>query len=249
LFLALSELVPLKKLVLATWIGAFAVSGASAADLATDQPLPAPPNEPYVYDWSGFYVGAHAGWSGSTVDTTDLDGVTAPFPDFVVGDIDFHGFSGGVLAGYDWQIGNLVLGVEADWASGGDGDSTFDIVENDEYLEWDTEWTATARARLGWAFDNLLLYGTGGGAWADIGKFGYTDRDEPLDFQSDETLHGWVLGGGVGWGITPNVIVRAEYLHYDFDTVDLPLLYPDDIGPIRYDLTMDTVRAALIWKF
>lgn len=239
----------MKKLFYAAVLHTIACNAASAADLVADQQLPAPPVDAAGYDWSGFYIGAHGGWSASNVDATDLQGVLLPFPQYVVDDIDFHGFVGGVLAGYDWQIDNLVFGIEAEWASGGDGESTFDLVEHNEFLEWQTDWTATARARLGWSFDNVLLYGTGGAAWADIGKFGYVDRAFPMEFQSDTRLHGWVLGGGMSWGITQNMIVRAEYLHYDFDSVVLPLLYPDNVGPTKYDLTTDTVRAALIWKF
>lgn len=166
--------------------------------------------------WTGFYVGAHlgAGWSDFEDDTSFLG--------FDLGsalDDDRNAFFiGGLQAGYNWQTGPLVLGVEADVSFANMeedvsiGDRRFGVKATAE-----TDLMATARARVGYAFDRFMVYGTGGVAIthvetdvrANLGPFGLRSGD-------GQSYVGWVVGAGVEGQITPNLSARLEYLYADF---------------------------------
>ncbi|HEX9903335.1 MAG TPA: outer membrane beta-barrel protein [Propylenella sp.] len=85
--------------------------------------------------------------------------------------------------GMNWQWNNFVLGAEGDgsWVDFGGADAI-----------------GSARLRAGFAFDRVMVYGTGGAAFDDFSDVG------------------WVAGGGAEFALTPNWILGAEYLHYDF---------------------------------
>lgn len=172
---------------------------ALAADLPVYDPPPieAPAAAP-VYDWSGFYVGAHGGYSWAEADVA------------IIGTID--DFDGGLVGGQlgaNWQWNMLVLGIEGDasWTfadtSVGLGALTVNV---------DEEWISSARGRIGAAFNRFLVYGTGGAAWVGI------DVDVPGIGGDSNTHFGWVAGGGGEVMLTQNVSFGVEYLHYEFDS-------------------------------
>jgi outer membrane immunogenic protein len=108
------------------------------------------------------------------------------------------GFAGGTL-GYNWQTGNFVLGVEADaaWADVG---ATVGVIESR------IRDMGTVRGRVGYAFDSVLIYGTGGFAWAD--------NRLSIAGLSDNKIHtGWTAGAGVEVMFAPKWSVKAEYLY------------------------------------
>jgi outer membrane immunogenic protein len=202
---------------------ALAASAASAADLPARAAPPAPVFSAVpVFTWTGFYIGANAGWGWRDDDeetviltpgagTPGLAG-TLFFPDNGDG-----GFTGGGQIGYNYQIGSFVVGVEADiqWADTQDDEDvrfvagpgftgTFvpGVFESNA-----PEWWGSVRARLGVAFDRVLVYGTGGLAY------------------SDDTA-GWALGAGVEWALPANwfgssaVTFGIEGLWLSFDDDD-----------------------------
>jgi opacity protein-like surface antigen len=200
---------------------------AMAADMRRS--FPAEPMAPGDYDWTGFHVGAHAGdsWStsgGSTVNTlsgTASESIYANPP-------DWHG---GIQVGYDTMLPlRLVLGVEADVSSGGtkiahitDASGT----SADQTTVFDGE---SVRGRLGYAFDNILLYGTGGWAWSS-NQYIRTQLTGALNLATAGTdeavntyLGGWTAGGGVAVALAQNWNVFAEYRYVDYgsSTVMLP---------------------------
>jgi opacity protein-like surface antigen len=89
-----------------------------------------------------------------------------------------------------------------------------------------TQWRASARARLGYIWpNNMMWYATGGAAWANIEYAGQEAAELPIaatDFRSVTSFHttknGWVVGGGAEWMATPNILLRAEYLYYSFNS-------------------------------
>ncbi|MGF1619389.1 MAG: outer membrane protein [Rhodomicrobiaceae bacterium] len=98
-------------------------------------------------------------------------------------------FAGGIQIGYNWQKhGPWVFGVEADYS--------FIDAELVDYM-------ASIRGRVGYAFDNLLVYGTGGIAFTE------------QDFLGD--LVGWTAGLGMDYKLTQNISVGAETLYYNFE--------------------------------
>ncbi len=261
-------------------------AGAHAADLA---PAPRYVKAPAAaagpaWNWSGFYIGADVGGVAQT---------TSGVSDFFQPLIDDGGASpnnpqsqspsssaviGGVHAGYNWQISNWVLGVEGDWqwtdakssfcrqtdsfggVCGSDSDRGFVTINSE------TRGIGTIRGRLGYAFDRVLFYGTGGVAFADL--HGSITADCPTgcgnngnpnltsaNFSTIKT--GWVAGAGMEWMLSPNWILRSEYLHVDVGTVsdkmNLDQANCDGDGPCgaswsrnnRYDIG----RVGLSYKF
>jgi outer membrane immunogenic protein len=147
----------LKKILsLCAALTAFALaSPANASDMPVRGPLykyaPAPAP---VFNWSGFYVGAHAGYG---------------FGDFFGADID--GFTGGFQLGYNWQFSrNIVFGIEAD-VTGTDINGAFGA------LPFHVDYLGTARARIGYTWDRTMIYGTGGVAFTRSSLVGVHDND------------------------------------------------------------------------
>jgi outer membrane immunogenic protein len=183
----------------------------SAADLAVKARPYAPVAEP-VYTWTGFYVGANAGLGGDKVDypisalggTADLN-LTS-----------FGGFGGGQV-GYNYQFGgNWVAGVEAD-IQGTNMKSRLAATIGPVSLSAGTEmkYFGTVRGRLGYAYNNILLYATGGYAY---GSEDTTLSAAPLvTFSRRADLSGWTAGGGVEWAANNNWSFKTEYLYLRFD--------------------------------
>jgi outer membrane immunogenic protein len=239
--------------------------------LATDLPLPmytkAPPTPAVTppYDWSGFYVGGHLGylWGRTHVDD---DGVTAER------NARTDGVIGGAMLGYNWQINRVVLGLEGDfgWTNahgvgaettdpgGGTGGSnagddgggttaTLVPVITHAPNHYDVRWTSHLRGRVGYAFDNWLIFAAGGFAAADLN---FREGAISIDFvptpNSGGKYYGWSIGGGVEWAFTRNLFARVEYFYDSYGHKD----YVGALGDrYRVSLTGQTVRGALGFKF
>jgi len=176
-----------------------AATAASAADLSL-APIykapPAPAASP-VYNWSGFYLGINGGggW-GHSYWQANATG------------IDLSGAQVGGTAGYNWQFGHAVLGLEgdADW-------SNFKGTSNSALCPFgcttsDT-WLSTVRGRAGYAFGGVLPYVTGGLAVGDI------RASTPGFATQSATNAGWTLGGGIEAALSQNWSAKVEYLYVD----------------------------------
>jgi outer membrane immunogenic protein len=130
------------------------------------------------------------------------------------------GFLGGVQIGYNFQSGNFVYGLEADFglSTAKKTQTTFTGGYN-----WSTDTGidafGTARLRLGYAFDRAMVYGTGGLAYAKVrdslqGDTGYA-------WSGTSWRAGWTAGGGVEYAVNRNWSVKGEALYYDLGSQDL----------------------------
>ena len=208
-------------------------SAAHAADMAVKAPSP-----PLIApNWTGFYVGGHAGWAFADADATSRTD-TGALPFFVPARFDLSGngpLFGGQL-GYNWQASNWVLGVEADITgsriSGFESQVPRRVIDAaiipfggaDSHMRQSVNWLASARGRLGYAWGPGLIYATGGAAWANIDYQANTSEgldpcggygcSLPANFNG--TRSGWVVGGGYEWAAAPNWSLRGEYLYYSF---------------------------------
>jgi outer membrane immunogenic protein len=179
----------------------------SAVSEAADAPRgpayrPPPPPVPF-YNWTGFYAGAHigVGWS-------DGDGGSS------------SGFLGGGQVGFNYQINQWVLGVEADIAGTTIKDS-FSIFEGPILVTGSAslDWVSTLAPRFGYAFDRWLVYGKFGGAWAHTSfTVNGTIAGVPggFGFAQDQTNSGWVLGVGTEYALWNNWTAKVEYNMMDF---------------------------------
>ena len=208
-------------------LAAFAVP-ATAADLLRAEPLPP---APVGTSWSGFYVGGNLGAAFypnnlSIKDLSEERDLTLKFSN----DTELIG---GVQAGYNWQMGSWLVGVEGD----------IDFADNINYL-------ASARGRLGWALGSWLLYGTGGVAFIDSDNdFTVVSAAGPFNFSNGNTNTGFVVGGGVDYKIAPQLSLGIEGLYYDFGSESSHLAANDEPFLLREDEDFATVRARLNYHF
>jgi outer membrane immunogenic protein len=188
---------------------------ALAADLP---PPPPPPQAPAtyvpvaapVYNWSGIYFGVNAGYAfGSSAWT--------PAGTAGTGNFDVSGGQLGSTVGVNFQTGQFVFGVEGDidWSPlKGSTSNTTTCVGMTCTLETQTDWLGTVRGRVGYAFDRMLVYATGGGAFGDI-KATLTSPALAVSGLTSSTEFGWTAGAGVEYGITRNLTAKVEYLFVD----------------------------------
>jgi outer membrane immunogenic protein len=226
----------MKKFVLAGLaLGALVASGsAQAADLplkAAPAAVPAP-----GFDWSGIYIGGHIGGGWATNDLSDpglsglfaITGLNIP----VVQTVDSSGFLGGVQAGWNYQVGRLVLGTEVDfsWADvNGTNTATFGIVGAgpggpvfNRALTANTDWTATSTVRLGYAHDRWMFYSKAGAAFAHT-KYASNWTASAggasaavFSGTGAQTAVGWTVGFGAEWAFWNNWSAKLEYNFMDF---------------------------------
>jgi len=231
-------------------VGALALATAAPA-LAADLPPPAPPPPrapaayipaPPPFSWTGFYIGLNAGGAFGSSSWTPFVGTISNF--------DVSGPMAGGQIGGNYQIGQFVVGVEADadWQNyrgatqaGICGPTTLvggcAIASN---------WIATIRGRAGFAADRALFYITGGGAFTNIkpstGALPYGGGSEA----------GWTAGGGIEYAITDNVTAKVEYLYASFQNASCGTSSCDTtvpIAPATATFNENIVRAGVNYKF
>ena len=188
-----------------------------------------PPAVVAVYNWTGFYIGAHVGYGFGTKDWS------VTYDTLSRGSHDVSGLIAGGQAGVNWQTGNWVLGIEGRGAgrmltantSGSPGSVTF---------RTKVQWLGTVAGRLGYAFDRVLVYGKGGAAFAH-------DEHEIADgldrVQIDKTRWGWMAGGGIEVALVGNWSAKGEYNYMDFGkkTVnDDGLVIDQDIHVVKFGI-------------
>jgi outer membrane immunogenic protein len=220
----------MKKLFLATTaLVALTAGSAGAADMAVKaRPLPPPP--PACAQFGGFYLGGNVGYGfydyryhdrGNLVQTIDSDLPTSA-------SLNDNRWNAGVQVGYNWQSNCSLFGFEADWtwtnlrASGDffDGDGG---TQDSFTLESRVKWFGTVRARTGVVVDNVLIYATGGLAYARFNRDLTVFEDAPATsatFSSSRTRWGWTAGVGTEWSFAPNWSLKSEFLYMRFQKDD-----------------------------
>ena len=180
---------------------------ALAADLRMKAPPPVAPPV-MIYNWTGFYIGAHVG--GAWVDHDIFD------PLIGLGiSTDKSGFLGGGQVGFNYQP------LGSNWVFGVEGDIAWVDIDNNHICpavafncSHNHNWLATVTGRLGYTWDALLLYAKGGAAFAHHEFIG-PDAFGFLVSESN-TRTGWTVGAGLEWGFAPNWSAKVEYNFMDF---------------------------------
>lgn len=257
--------------------------------LAADMRPPPAPVE--LFTWSGAYVGVNlgSGWRQPVDFVTTMPSCTDFTTCFIV-DPDTglasalgtgrstraSGATGGFQAGYNYQFGAAVAGVELDWeyfkrtsSLGPNAGLMSDINLGLPLLvsnEVASTWLATIRGRLGFAWDRLLLYGTGGVAFTDVR---YTQTVSASAFITGatvvnvvtETKSGVTVGGGAEYALWNNLTLRAEYLYAQFTGVSgtsvlqfansfpPPAFFSNPVAGSTGNLHDHIVRVGLNYKF
>jgi outer membrane immunogenic protein len=206
--------------------GAVSVGSVQAADLYEPRDslkdAPSGPGPRACALFQGFYIGGHAGaasydWSWDDRDAWAND-ANSLLP-HSVSDTE-SGFIGGVQGGFNWQRGCTVFGLEADWSWAGldgterhtNGGSTSLTVASE------VGGFGTVRMRSGVVVDSLLIYATGGFAFAEIDRHWTVDNGSvPESFSSDDQRWGWTAGVGTEWAIADRVSLKSEALYLRFE--------------------------------
>jgi outer membrane immunogenic protein len=176
--------------------------------------------------WTGAYVGVHAGYGwGSYEEATNAG---------VLDSLDPKGGFGGIQSGFNWQLSrNWLVGIEADssWGSLRAGPS---LIPNGNV---DIDAMGTVRARLGYTMNNVMIYGTGGLAWAHV------DYVNTVGDVRDQYHLGWTAGVGVEYAINARWTAKLEYLYVDFGTIS------ENTGPVSFaSLDVHTIKLGLNYR-
>lgn len=226
--------------------GAAALTALAANAFAADFDQPA---SSAAYDWSGVYVGATAGYNWGKDSTTE-SGTWLGFPVNAVFGYDVDGLSGGVKAGVNFQSGSFVYGAEADIEAANITGGFVDRIQNAGIGRDRYDWLASIRARMGYAVDRTLFYGTGGVSFAHIENTYSQVLIPPFASESfDKVRTGWTIGGGVDYALTDKVILGAEYRYTNFNAFSnvSTTAFPGVTG--EQDPSSHAIRLSVSYKF
>jgi outer membrane immunogenic protein len=195
-----------------------------AAEAPPPPAYQAPP--PVFYNWTGLYVGVHVGGGWADLDVGDTG----------------SGFIGGGQVGYNYQINQWVWGLEAEISGSGIKNNLATFGTPFGPITADFNWNSlmTLTPRFGYAFDNWLVYGKVGGAWADVsasvsGPFGF-------GVSAGGTTSGWVAGIGAEYAFRSNWSAKVEYNFFDFGSDSGAFITGNSV-------TLQTVKAGVNYRF
>jgi outer membrane immunogenic protein len=207
--------------------------------------------------WTGGYVGIHGGyaWGDATTRDDPADWGTdpkwiGPFP------YNVDGAFGGGTAGYNFQVGSLVLGPEADVGYlnlDGSRRTTSDNPTKYQTLAVDGGMYALLGGRVGFAFGKTLVYGKGGWVWFDT-EATQTTTNPGYKTNGTGSYNGLAYGGGLEQALGGGWSIKAEYMHFDFgeEQGDQTSITDPPVGHVYEnwtELDTDTVKFGINYSF
>ncbi len=200
-----------------------ALLGAAGATNAADIYAPGYKDGPYVAypNWTGYYIGAHIGGAWAAADFTDLN----VFPN-VAFNRESSGIFGGGQIGYNYQLGNLVIGPEVDIGGIGLSGSTVEVGGLGAVSSVSSGFYFDITGRLGYAWGPALAYAKGGYAYYG-GSLSVNEVG--IGSVSHSDLSGWTVGGGLEYKFNPAWSVKAEYQYFEFQTNQLGIQADDSV--------------------
>jgi outer membrane immunogenic protein len=226
--------------------------GAQAADLPRRAPPPPLPL-PSAFTWTGFYAGLNAGYAVHT----GSGGFSDATYGIVTGGKQSGGFAGGGQIGYNYQFtpgSGFVIGVETDIQGIAFAKADAAYLGTTPYYSVRTnlDYVGTVRARLGYAFDRVLVYGTGGFAYGG-GSRSSSAASYPYTLPGTDRT-GYAAGGGIEYAFTEKLSAKVEalYLHLNrgftgttYYSASVPAYY----GAGKQDSGFALVRAGVNYRF
>jgi outer membrane immunogenic protein len=177
---------------------------------------------PQLYNWTGLYAGVHAGGG---------------FADLGVGD-NGTGFIGGGQVGYNYQVNQWVVGLEAEISGSGINNNLAMFGPVTASFNWNS--LSTLSSRFGYAFDNWLVYGKAGGAWADVSASASAFGRQFV--AAGGTASGWVAGVGAEYAFRNNWSAKVEYNLLGFGSDSSTFISGNSV-------TVQTVKAGVNYRF
>jgi outer membrane immunogenic protein len=217
-------------------IGISILTGVVATALAADLPVytKAPPARPPAWSWTGFYLGLQGGSGWGTTQqicSGGFCGPIVPVPGLFQTNYGLNGVHGGGTAGFNWQTGPVVLGVEADISAAningsGDCSSAFGG-SNNASCQTNMSWFGTATGRVGVTVNYALLYVKAGGAWAHFNHNILSSSNDISPIVTTASLgddrSGYTLGAGIEYAFWRGWSAKVEYDFMDFGSKNLAL--------------------------
>ena len=255
----------MRRQILMASVGAIAIAGSAfAADLPYRAPPPVYLPPPPIFTWTGLYLGGQIGYAWAR-DNGEIINPAPGIPGlpssiFLPFTLNPNGVIGGAHAGYILEISGwnwfsssgVVIGLEGD-VDGTSLSRTAGVGAFPPFFQGTLKTQApvqgSIRARLGIAWDRVLVYGTGGAVFADFTNFYNTLPLGGID-QITSTRSGWTVGGGLEYAFTNNWSLRAEYRYSDFghrNDFSPIALFPNSF--VRHHLTENQVQAGFSYKF
>jgi outer membrane immunogenic protein len=217
-----------------------ALIGATAIGIGAAQAAPAPA------EWTGYYVGGHIGDARLSGDFAATSPSCAPCE---VNGLKGNSLTGGMQAGYNWQNGNFVFGLEADASAVGIDEASNSVTVGGvpgtrPSFTRSVNWTATVSARAGILANQSLIYAKGGAAAGNF-KVGHNTNSGATYESQTSTRSGWLLGLGVETAFSDHGSWRIEYDYMDFgkDTSTFTTF------AIRDKATVQSVRVGVNYRF
>lgn len=221
---------------------------ATAADLPISrEPMPTA----RAFTWTGVYLGVQAGYGWGTDVTNEYltnpfvyVGLTHPFKT--------SGYTFGSHMGANYQFGSIVVGLEADaeWSNyrGGFADPAVPPFNPGGFGRTRLDTQGSVRARLGYSFDRVMIYATGGFAGGQM-RTTYTTWATNVSENFSKFATGYALGGGIEYAVTDNVTIRGEYRYTDFGNAkyDSTIAFPGFSATQRP--RYNTMRLGASYKF
>jgi outer membrane immunogenic protein len=234
----------MKRILIASALALAAAAPAFAADLPP--PNAPPPRAPVAYvpaaplfSWTGFYVGANTGYAFGQSSWNSPIGTT--------GNFDVSGAMAGLTLGGNYQIGQFVVGAETDidWQNvrGSQVGGNCFTGAGPASCASASNWVGTFRGRAGFAMDRVLVYATGGAAYANIKA-----SLDAFPWASSTEL-GWTAGAGVEVAMTDNWTAKVEYLFADFQHASCGAANCLAVPPASVSFDESMVRVGINYKF
>jgi outer membrane immunogenic protein len=240
-------------------VGAFALlAGGQALAAALPPPVAPPPRAPAVYvpttvpyyNWGGIYLGINGGYGFSSSNNWTGAGAIGAS----TGNFSTSGALVGGTIGFNYQTGAFVFGVEGDgdW-SGFQGSSAGGCgalgvaagIPAAVTYKTSSTWLGTGRGRLGYAFDRILLYGTGGGAFGNV-----TASTPGSGFgNNSSTDFGWTAGVGIEGALTQNWTAKVEYLYVSLANGTCTTACGSPVNAPAVTLKENLIRGGINYKF
>ena len=230
----------MKKILLTTVALAALGAPALAADMAARPYTKAPVIAAPIYNWTGFYIGAHVGAAFGNDNT---------FAGLVVNNNDDARFLGGIQGGADYQFApNWVLGIEGQYSWLGDSNRTATFPVGGYVFNYDQRAIGSITGRLGYTWGPGLIYVKGGYAYSD-NRETLLQAGVPVAFAFDKNHRdGWTVGAGLEYMFAPNWSGKVEYQYYDFGNAAFTA--PVALAPFgSYRNDEHTVKVGINYRF
>jgi outer membrane immunogenic protein len=244
------------------------VNVAAAADLPVRAYTKAPPAAADPgYNWTGFYAGLSIGGDWARLDPDYVSSSPAGLPDademnfvrsFTNRSMNSTGLIAGGQAGFNYQVRNVLLGVEGDLSytgprqtrlSGPFGEPACTPAVCTVTQSYSADWLATLRGRIGLTSGKWLIYATGGLALADISYSDVFVFPTSMNVGSTRTTRaGWTAGVGAEWAFASAWSIKIEYLYADLGTTRYTLTnatFPDATFVVDHRLTENIGRVGI----